>query len=127
MESLEKALLSLKFVRERKALEPVLFDVAGLTSFTDYFLIVAGGSTRQVQAITRHLVRSMRESGWHANGVEGEQEGQWVLVDYGDVVVHVFYEPIRAFYDLESLWIEAPRVDTGGGEEGGSNGDETGA
>ncbi len=113
MESLDKALLSLKLVRERKALDPVLFDVGGLTSFTDYFLIVAGGSTRQVQAITRHLVRSMRESGLHAHGVEGEQEGQWVLVDYGDVVVHVFYEPIRAFYDLESLWVEAPRVDTG--------------
>ncbi|MFO7785953.1 MAG: ribosome silencing factor [Thermodesulfobacteriota bacterium] len=125
MESLDKALLSLKFVRERKALEPVLFDVGGLTSFADYFLIVAGGSTRQVQAITRHLVRSMRESGWHAHGVEGEQEGQWVLVDYGDVVVHVFYEPVRVFYDLESLWIEAPRVDTGEEAEG-SNGDETG-
>ncbi len=111
MESLDKALLSLKLVGERKAQAPVLFDVGDLTSFTDYFLVVGGGSTRQVQAITRHLVRSMREAGFHAHGVEGEQEGQWVLVDYGDLIIHVFYEPVRSFYDLESLWVEAPRVE----------------
>lgn len=125
MESLDKALLSLKLVLERKAIDPVLFDVGGLTSFTDYFLIVAGGSTRQVQAITRHLVRSMRNSGLHALGVEGEQEGQWVLVDFGDLVVHVFYEPVRSFYDLEGLWVEAPRVHTKA-QAGGSDGNETG-
>jgi ribosome-associated protein len=125
MESLDKALLSLKLVLERKAIDPVLFDVGGLTSFTDYFLIVAGGSTRQVQAITRHLVRSMRNSGLHALGVEGEQEGQWVLVDFGDLVVHIFYEPVRSFYDLEGLWVEAPRVDAKA-QAGGSDGNETG-
>lgn len=112
MESLDKARFSLKLVRERKALDPVLFDVSGLTSFTDYFLIAAGGSTRQVQAITRHLARKMREAGWHAHGIEGEREGQWVLLDYGDLVIHIFYEPVREFYDLESLWVEAPRIDT---------------
>jgi len=113
MESLDKARFSLDLVRERKALDPVLFDVSELTSFTDYFLVAAGGSTRQVQAITRHLVRTMREAGWHAHGVEGEPEGQWVLVDYGDLVVHIFYEPVREFYDLESLWVEAPRIEPG--------------
>ena len=124
MESLDKARFSLDLVRERKALDPVLFDVGELTSFTDYFLIAAGGSTRQVQAITRHLIRKMREAGWHAHGVEGEQEGQWVLVDYGDLVVHIFYEPVREFYDLESLWVEAPRV--GAEPEDGEGEDDSG-
>jgi ribosome-associated protein len=117
MESLDKALLALKLVRERKAIRPVLFDVGGLTSYADYFLITSGGSTRQVQAVTRHLVRSMRREGLHAHGVEGEREGQWALVDYGDVVIHVFYEPVRAFYDLEGLWVEAPRVEPDAGTE----------
>jgi ribosome-associated protein len=125
MESLDKARLALDLVRERKALAPVLFDVSELTSFTDCFLVAAGRSTRQVQAVTRHLVRKMREAGLHAHGVEGEQEGQWVLVDYGDLVVHIFYEPVREFYDLESLWVEAPRVDTGP-ESGEGRSDDAG-
>jgi len=120
MESMDKALFCLKLLQERKALDPVLFDVGKLNSLTDYFLIAAGGSTRQVQAITRHVVRRMREAGSHAHGVEGEQEGQWVLMDFGDVVVHVFYEPVRAFYDLESLWVEAPRVEPPGESEVGA-------
>ena len=97
----------------RKAVNPVLFEVGELTSFTDYFLVASGNSSRQVQAICRHLTKKMREEGFRVSGVEGEQEGQWVLMDYGDVVVHIFYEPIRGFYDLEGLWIEAPRINTG--------------
>lgn len=110
MESIDKARYALKLVGERKAVSPVLFDVSTLTSYTDYFLVASGGSTRQVQAISRHLVRKMREAGWRAHGVEGEDEGQWVLLDYGDLVIHVFYESVRAFYDLEGLWVEAPRI-----------------
>jgi ribosome-associated protein len=111
MKTLDKALLCLELVQERKARETVLFDVGGLTSMADYFLITSGGSTRQVQAITRHVLRKMRDAGFHSHGVEGEKEGQWVLIDYGDVVLHIFYEPVRSFYDLESLWIEAPRIE----------------
>jgi ribosome-associated protein len=110
MESIDKALLCLKIIKERKAVDPVLFEVGKLSSFTDYFLIASGNSSRQVQAITRHLQTKMREAGFRAYGVEGEQEGHWVLMDYGDVVIHIFYHPIRGFYDLEGLWIEAPRV-----------------
>jgi ribosome-associated protein len=92
-------------------MDPVLFEVEKLTSITDYFLIASGNSSRQVQAIVRHLEKRMRQEGFRPYGMEGEKEGQWVLMDYGDVVVHVFYEPVRAYYDLESLWIEAPRVE----------------
>jgi ribosome-associated protein len=111
MEALDKALLCLKIIKERKAVNPVLFEVGRLTSITDYFLIASGNSIRQVQAIARHLSRRMREESVIAYGLEGEREGHWVLMDYNDVVIHIFYQPIREFYDLEGLWIEAPRVD----------------
>jgi ribosome-associated protein len=110
MEALDKALLCLKIIKERKAVNPVLFEVGRLTSITDYFLIASGNSVRQVQAITRHLSRRMQEERFKAYGVEGEQEGHWVLMDYNDVVIHIFYQPTREFYDLEGLWIEAPRI-----------------
>jgi ribosome-associated protein len=110
MEALDKALLCLKIIKERKAVNPVLFEVGRLTSITDYFLIASGNSIRQVQAIARHLSRRMREESFKSYGLEGEQEGHWVLMDYNDVVIHIFYQPIREFYDLEGLWIDAPRV-----------------
>ena len=112
METLEKARLCVKIVKERKAIDPVLFEVGRLSSIADYFLIASGNSSRQVQAIARHLARRMREEGFRAYGIEGESEGHWVLMDYGDVVIHIFYEPVRAFYDLEGLWVEAERLDT---------------
>ena len=111
METLNKARLCLKIIKERKALTPVLIEVGKLTTVADYFLIASGNSTRQVQAISRHMARRMREEGFRAYGIEGEQEGQWVLMDYGDVVVHIFYDPVREFYDLEGLWIEATRIE----------------
>jgi len=110
MPSIDKARLCLKIIRERKALDPLLLHVEPLTSVADYFLITSGNSTRQVQAIARHLQRSLREAGVRAYGAEGEQEGQWILMDYGDVIVHIFYEPVREFYDLEGLWSEASQV-----------------
>jgi len=110
MDTLDKARLCMKTVGERKAVNPVLLHVEGLTSFTDYFLIAGGQSTRQVQAIARHLEETLRKAGVKSMGVEGEQEGTWVLMDYGDVVIHLFYEPVREFYDLEGLWVDAPRV-----------------
>lgn len=111
MKTIDKALLALKIAKERKAINPILFEVGKMASITDYFLIVSGNSSRQVQAISRHLSREMRNNGYKAYGSEGEQEGHWVLMDYGDLVVHIFFEPVREFYDLEGLWIEAPRID----------------
>jgi len=118
METLDKAKLCLKIIKERKAVDPVLFQVGELTSITDYFLIASGTSSRQVQAITRHLRKRTREAGFRAHGIEGEKEGHWVLMDYGDVVIHLFYQPFRDLYDLEGLWIEAPRVNPENGTTG---------
>jgi ribosome-associated protein len=110
MTSLDKATHCFSFIKERKAIDPVMLNVGEMTSITDYFIIASGSSTRQVQAIAGHLLRKMRQAGFRAMGVEGEAEGQWILTDFGDVVVHIFYQPIRELYDLEGLWIEAPRI-----------------
>jgi ribosome-associated protein len=124
MNTLEKARLCLNTIRERKAVDPVLFDVGNLTSITDYFIIAGGSSSRQVQAIARHLSKRTREAGIRPQGIEGEKEGHWVLMDYGDVIVHLFYQPYREFYDLEGLWIEAPRVHPEDSPDGGVMTDE---
>ncbi len=109
-DTLEKVKLCWQLIRERKAINPVIFEVGRLSSITDYFLITSGSSTRQVQAIARHLVDKMKERGIIPLGIEGEREAQWILIDYGDLVVHIFYDPMREFYDLEGLWIDAPRI-----------------
>lgn len=104
-----------RFVRaatERKAIGLVLLDVHDLTSVADVFMICSGRSNRQVSAIADHIQRELKTQGIKALSVDGKPEGHWVLMDYGHVVIHIFYEPIRRFYDLESLWIDAPRLET---------------
>jgi len=96
---------------EKKASDPVLLDVHDLTSYADYFIICSGGSTRQVQAMTDWIVKQARMLGEHPLSVEGQTSGKWVLLDFNNVVMHIFYEPVRGFYDLEGLWTDAPRLD----------------
>ena len=110
MTPIEKAKLCLTTILERKAVDPILLHVEDLTTVADYFLITGGNSTRQVQAIAGHLQKTLKERGMLPYGIEGKQEAQWVLLDYGEVVIHIFYQPIREFYDLEGLWVEAPEI-----------------
>jgi len=109
--SKEKAFLCARALLDRKAIDLVIIEVGNLSSFTDYFLICSGNSDRQVQAIASHIEEKMSKQGIRPLGVEGKREGRWILLDYGDVIVHVFYRPAREFYDLERLWSEAPRVE----------------
>jgi ribosome-associated protein len=95
---------------EKKALEPVLLDVRGLASYADYIVVVSGRSDRQVQAIAEGILEALARDRVKPIGTEGLKHGQWTLLDFGDVVVHVFYHPVRDFYDLESFWVDAPRV-----------------
>ena len=106
----EKALLCTRFALDRKAYDLELLEVSKLTSVADYFLICTGRSDTQVRAIAQHIEESLDARGIRPLAVEGYTRGQWVLLDYGDVVIHVFYQPIRGFYDLEGLWMRAPRV-----------------
>ena len=110
MSTRDKALLCAREASRYKALDLVLLDVTGLTSFTDFFLICSGKSSRQVQGLADNLEASLAALGIKPLGVEGRNEGHWVLMDYADVVIHIFYEPVRTFYDLESLWSDATRV-----------------
>src|SRR5947199_9076366 len=96
---------------EKKALEPTVLDLRGIASFTDFFVIFTGANRRQVQAISDEIVEQLKRSGTPAARVEGYQNAEWILVDYGDFVVHVFDDKARRFYDLERLWREARRLD----------------
>ncbi len=96
---------------DHKAIDLAILEVKNLSSFTDYFVISSGNSDRQVQAIASHIEEKLGKQGLHPLGIEGKREGRWVLLDYGDVVIHIFYHPIRDFYDLERLWSDAPRVE----------------
>jgi ribosome-associated protein len=104
------ALAAIDAALEKKALAPVLIDVSGMASYTDFIGIVSGRSDRQVDAIADSIRQVMKEHGRMTLGHEGRGNGRWTLLDFGSVVVHVFHHPVREFYDLESLWIEAPRV-----------------
>jgi ribosome-associated protein len=106
----ERALLCVRFALEKKAYDLVLMEVAALTSIADYFLICTGRSDVQVQAIAQSVEENLERLGIRPLSIEGLPRGQWVLMDYGDVLVHIFYEPVREFYDLERLWARAPRV-----------------
>jgi len=87
-----------------------VLDVRNVADFADYFVLVSGRSDRQVQGITNRVIDQLHEMGVKPLSVEGYHQGQWVLIDCGEVVVHVFYEPLRDHYDVESLWIRAPMV-----------------
>ena len=102
-----------KAVQGMKALDVVVLDVRKVASFADSFIICSGRSHRQVTAIAEHIERALKAQGIKLLGIEGLQEGHWVLMDFGDVIIHIFYEPVRAFYDLESLWSDAKRMDLG--------------
>jgi ribosome-associated protein len=94
----------------RKAEDVVILDVRGLTTIADAFLICSGRSHRQVTAIAEHILRDLKNQGIRPLSTDGLQEGHWVLLDYGYIIVHVFYDSVRRFYDLEGLWGDAKRI-----------------
>lgn len=110
MESWEKALLISRFALDKKAYDLVLLEVSEVTSIADYFIICSGRSDRQVQSIAQGIEEDLGKEGITPFSVEGQTRGQWVLMDFSDVIVHIFYQPVREFYDLEGLWSHAPRV-----------------
>ena len=95
---------------DKKALDLVVLDLREVASFTDYFLIASATNVRQVQAIADEVVERLKRQGEQAARVEGYNAAEWVLLDYGDFIVHVFEEKARRFYDLERLWRNGARV-----------------
>jgi ribosome-associated protein len=92
-----------------KADDVVILDVRGKTSYADYFVIASGDSERQVTAMAEHVETELRNESVRPLGTEGEERGQWVLLDFGEVVAHLFCNEVRTFYDLEGLWTDVPR------------------
>lgn len=96
-------------VLEKKGADVLILDTRGMTSYADYLVIASGDSERQVTAMAEHVETKLREQGVRPLGTEGQQTGQWVLLDFGEVVTHLFHAEARGFYDLEGLWADAPR------------------
>lgn len=94
---------------ERKALDVVALDLRGISSATDAFLVASGNSDIQVRAIAEHVIDELKKEGARPDHVEGMEGGRWVLIDYIDFVVHVFHPQAREFYQLETLWGDAPQ------------------
>ena len=94
-----------------KSQDVVVLNVRDLTSIADAFIICSGRSIRQVSAIAEYIETELKKQQIRPLSVEGKKEGQWVLLDYGHIVIHVFYEPVREVFDLEGLWIDAERLD----------------
>ena len=104
--------LYINAVMGRKVMDLVVLDVRNLTAFSDIFIICSSRSNRQVLAIAEYIEVSLKKHSIKPLSVEGKKEGHWILLDYGHIIIHVFYEPVRAFYDLEGLWIDAKRIET---------------
>jgi len=94
----------------KQARDIVLLDVREVTSFADYFLVCSGANSRQIQAIADEIQVELKQLGEYPSSIEGYENAEWVLIDYGDLVVHVFSTKARVFYDLERLWRDAKIV-----------------
>lgn len=107
---LEAARIAAAAALDKKAEDVVILDVRELAGYTDYFVVASGTSDRQVSAIADSIEEQMKKAGHRPIGIEGYTRGHWVLMDFGDVVAHVFYDEARAFYDIEGLWADAARM-----------------
>ena len=107
----ERIKTALHAAAEKKAISVTVLDLRGVATFTDFFIISTGTNKRQMQAISDEVVDQLKRRGSPAARVEGYQAAEWILIDYGDFIVHVFDEKARRFYDLEYLWREAKRLD----------------
>jgi len=102
--------LAVKTIVAHKGIDPVLLEVTEFCSFADFFVLCSGGSQRHVLALAQHVEEALAQAGVKPLGVEGREEGQWVLMDYNTVVVHIFLQAQREFYNLEDLWSEVPKT-----------------
>lgn len=110
MPSLQKALLCAQAALDKKAEGVKLLHLGAVNGFTEYFLICSGLSDRQIQAIADSVESAMRASKNRPLAIEGYNEGRWVLIDLGDVIVHVFHDSLREHFNLERLWAHAPKI-----------------
>ncbi len=106
----ERALKCAELAYDKKAYDIKALDISKVSTIADYMVIISGSSDRQVQAIADNIRTGLKKYG-KVNDVEGESEGKWIVMDYGDVLVHIFHDPIRSYYDLDGLWRIAPELE----------------
>lgn len=109
-DSMDLALKILECASDAKGKDLTLLDVSSVFDLASFFIIVSGRSDRQVQGISNRILLTLEERGIQPISRDGYEEGHWVLMDYGDVIVHIFYEPLREHYDLEQLWKNGSKV-----------------
>lgn len=109
--SKKKVLVIAEAALDKKALDVVILNVKNLCYYSDFFIITSGTSDRHVQSVAEGIVSFMKSKGAKPIGIEGMQKGHWVLLDFEDVIVHIFYRPVREFYGLERLWADAKILD----------------
>jgi ribosome-associated protein len=113
LDSREKALDLARLVDDKGALDIAVIYIGELSSVADYIVIASGASERQVRATAEFAVQEYKSAGIRPIGIEGLSTSKWVLVDYGDVIFHIFLEELRSYYDMDGLWADAPRIDAG--------------
>ena len=111
MDAKEIAITCAKIADEKKARDIVILDVDKISSITDYFVICSAINERQLHAIADEIDKQMKKISVMKFGMEGYREAKWVLIDYGDFIVHIFEKEIRGYYDLELLWGDAPKIE----------------
>ncbi len=104
------AKLSVAIAHDKKAEDMLIIDVRKLTAITDYFILLSGKSDIHVKTISDAIIMGLKDMGIRILHIEGESNARWILLDYGGVIIHIFYEPIRKFYNLERLWREGKKV-----------------
>ncbi|WP_457567680.1 ribosome silencing factor [Desulfurobacterium sp.] len=112
METVEKLKTALKAASDKKAEEPAILDLRELSTLTDFFLIVSSSSDIHGRTIADEITKKLKEKGVLPINVEGYDSGNWILIDYGDMIVHIFRPETRELYGLENLWIDAPRIES---------------
>ena len=109
--ALERACLAARVAADNKARDVLVLDMRDLTPLYDYFVLATGSSRRQIHTLAEEIDAALRTQGEQRLGIEGYEASKWVVQDYGDVVVHLFDPDSRAYYGLEDLWADAPRLD----------------
>ena len=111
LDRLAKVALIVEAAHERKADDVIALDVREISSFADTFIIATGTSDRHVRSVADSIEAALKAHGEPPMGIEGHDEGRWILIDCGDTIVHIFQREIRDHYDLERLWSDAPSLD----------------
>lgn len=114
MEAKEMAKLAIAALEEKKAEEVKVIDISDVSTIADYFIIASGKNRSQIQAMCDNVEETLGRAGIEKKQMEGYQNANWILMDYGDIIVHIFDAENRLFYDLERIWRDGKEIDAGG-------------